>query len=340
MTVHHRLGSYPIRFSNLREALSSVPSGSFCLTDENVSSLYGASLDRCKTLVLPPGEPTKSIATFERCLEWLAAQGAGRGSTLVAFGGGVVGDLGGFVASAYMRGIEYVQIPSTLLAQVDSSIGGKVGVDLAAGKNLAGAFYPPTRVDVCLELLDTLGARQFNNGMAEVWKYGFIAEPELVADLEQAGPRPKGHHLEAIVRRCLDIKAGIVTADEFEKTGLRATLNYGHTVGHAIEHAEGYAGLLHGEAISIGMVVEAKLGELLGISEPGVARAVSDRLRAQGLPVSLTAPIQAEKLVESMWTDKKRKGAGLAFSLLTHIGGCKLVQDVLADDVERAIKSL
>ncbi len=340
MTVRHRLGSYEIAYSALEDVLPRLPDSSFFLTDENVFRLHGDGLDPRRTLILPPGEGTKSIGYLERALEWLADQGASRGSTLVAFGGGVVGDLAGFVASSYMRGIEYVQIPTTLLAQVDSSVGGKVGIDLKAGKNLAGAFYPPASVYICLELLDTLDDRQFNNGMAEVWKYGFIADPALLGAIREGGTRASDSQLKDIVGRCIEIKAQIVAEDEFEKTGLRATLNYGHTVGHAIERITNYIGPLHGEAISIGMVVEAKLGEILGITEKGVARSVRDLLEGQGLPVAAPASIQAADLVQSMRGDKKRTSKGLAFSLLTQLGQCKLVQDVAEKDVERVLSSV
>lgn len=340
MIVKHRLGAYEIDYSRFNEVSGRLPENCFFLTDENVVRLHGTSLDPSRVLALPPGESTKSMACFERALEWLGESGAGRQSTLVAFGGGVVGDLAGFVASSYMRGIPYIQIPTTLLAQVDSSVGGKVGIDLRAGKNMAGAFYPPVKVYICLELLDTLDDRQFNNGMAEVWKYGFIADPLLLDVIEAGGLRASGSRLEGIVNRCIEIKAQIVAEDEFERTGLRATLNFGHTVGHAVERVTNYQGPLHGEAISVGMVLEARLGENLGITEKGVAKAVEGYLSGQGLPVRLPETISASGLVESMRGDKKRMSKGLAFSLLTRLGQCKLVQDVAEKDVERVLSSL
>src|SRR5205807_1069483 len=194
-------------------------------------------------------------------------------TTIIAFGGGVIGDLAGLVAALYMRGVPYVQIPTTLLAQVDSSIGGKVAVDLAAGKNLAGAFYPPKEVLIPLDALRTLDKRQFRNGMAEVWKYAFIADKDLLGTLKAKVPNCSNNvnNLKGIVQRCIEIKKGAVEADEFETSGARAVLNFGHTVGHAIESATGYSGIFHGEAISIGMVAESYLGEELGVTEAGTA---------------------------------------------------------------------
>ena len=336
MTVNHRLGSYEIRFESLGDALAGVPENSIFTTDENVFHIYGEYMGQ-EPMVLPAGEQTKSIRVFEQCLETLARRGVGRSASVVAFGGGVIGDLAGFVASAYMRGIEYVQIPSTLLAQVDSAVGGKVGVDLTAGKNLAGAFYPPGRVHICLELLDTLDRRQFRNGMAEVWKYGFIADESLVNDLASGLSESNGG-VEEIVVRCLEIKREVVSQDEFEKTGLRAILNYGHTIGHAIEQVTGYKSLLHGEAISIGMCMEARLGEALGFTRKGTALEVDKCLRSQGLPTENDVAVDAEQLIEAMRRDKKRKSSNLAFSLLTQIGECKLVTDVAVQDVERVLR--
>jgi 3-dehydroquinate synthase len=340
MTIMHQMGSYEVEFSKPREAFNSLPEDCWFLTDQNVFTLYGSYLDTERTLVLPPGETTKEMAFFEQCLEWLALGGANRQSRLVALGGGVIGDLGGFVAACYMRGIPFIQIPTTVIAQVDSSVGGKVGIDLAAGKNLAGAFYAPCKVYICPEFLDTLDQRQFRNGLAEVLKYGFIANQELLTELDRLGTHPSGLELESIVRGCIEIKAEIVQADEFERKGIRAKLNFGHTVGHAIENATNYREYLHGEAISIGMVAEAKLGEQLGISEHGVTQEVRQRLESRCLPVELPAAIDLNALINAMGRDKKRSGKGLAFSLLTHIGGCKLVQDVAAEAVEQALKGL
>jgi 3-dehydroquinate synthase len=340
MTVQHRLGSYEIIFTSITEAIAAAPPAAFYITDENLYRAYGPQLEGKQVLVLPAGEGTKRMSSFERALEWLANAGAVRSSTIVAFGGGVIGDLAGFVAASYMRGIRYLQIPTSLLAQVDSSVGGKVGIDLEAGKNLAGAFYPPHAVHISIELLDSLPSRHFANGMSEVLKYGFIADPAFLQFLGELPERPKGKDLETMIRRCVEIKAEIVAEDEFEMTDTRAALNFGHTVGHAIEQVTHYAGPLHGEAIAIGMVAEATLGERLGVTEPGTAEIVRERLSVQGLPVTIDQSIDFADLMKAMLRDKKRRGDGLAFSLLTHLGECKLHRGILSDEVMQALMAL
>jgi 3-dehydroquinate synthase len=224
-----------------------------------------------------------------------------------------------------MRGVRYLQVPTTLLAQVDSSVGGKVAVDSPAGKNMLGAFYPPAEVLIDVSVLESLPLRQFRNGMAEVLKYGFIMDRDLL-DLSV-------DDLEAIVRRCVAHKVRIVEEDEFETKGLRSILNYGHTVGHAIEQVTGYSELLHGEAISIGMVIEARLGERLGITRKGTADQVERRLKQAGLPTSWPTRHAVEGLIATMKRDKKAVDGRMRFSLLTEIGRCKLVSDVPEPEV-------
>ena len=267
--------------------------------------------------------------------DWLAEQGAKRDATVVALGGGVVGDLAGFAAATYLRGVGLVQIPTTLLAQVDSSVGGKVGVDLRQGKNLLGAFYPPTEVRICVDALDTLPERQWSSGLAEVLKTGFIMEPSI---LDQADPGTRAE-IRGLVEVCIDCKRRIVEADELETTGLRSILNFGHTVGHAIETALGYEELLHGEAISIGMTVEAELSERLGLAQE-VARPVRETLAAHDLPTSHPILTQGRRLLELMAQDKKSLSDSLAFSLLRSIGQCELVRAVPAAEVLAALESV
>ncbi len=328
LTVRHSAGSYPIQTSRLKDAVSALPADARVITDENVrASLQGPWRDGY-VLVLPPGEGAKDLATFGRCLSWLAETGASRKTSVVAFGGGVIGDLAGFVASAYMRGVPFLQVPTTLLAQVDSAVGGKVGIDLPEGKNLAGAFYPPSAVYICTEVLGSLPERQLRNGMAEVLKYGFILDPGLLDMLPQALSNISDPEWERIVTRCLALKADVVERDEYETTGLRAVLNFGHTVGHAIEQVTGYGPVLHGEAISIGMVVEARLGEALGCTAPGTWERVEAELRRMGLPTHHPSLSNGSPLLEAMRRDKKARTGSLAFSLLTRIGECKLVTDV------------
>lgn len=342
LKVKTRSGDYDIAFCSLREAWQNVFGARFLITDENVAALYASFLSGERPIVLPPGEPTKSLQVVDRCLEQLAMGGANRQTTIVAFGGGVIGDTAGLVAALYMRGVAYVQIPTTLLAQVDSSIGGKVGVDLRAGKNLAGAFYPPSRVVICIETLRTLDDRQFNNGMAEVWKYGFISDAGLV-DLLSAQPlssQAEEQRLQQVVERCITIKKLIVEEDEFEMNGSRATLNFGHTIGHGLETLTGYSHFLHGEAISIGMVAEAQLGEELGYTESGTADTIRACLDRQGLPTALPSSIDRADLINVIGRDKKRTGDGLAFSFVSNIGKCKLVVGVPQRDVEKVLNTI
>ena len=323
--VRHHAGAYEVRFVPRDDLLRDLPPNSFIITDANVAE---ALRPAGPTLVLPPGETTKNLHAFGECLSWLAKTGASRKATIVALGGGVIGDLAGFVAASYMRGVRLLQIPTTLLAQVDSSVGGKVGIDLPEGKNLAGAFLAPSEVRICPEVLETLPARQFANGMAEVLKYGFILDADLHARLDREPLRPGHPELGDAVARCVRLKADVVEADEFETKGLRAALNYGHTVGHALEVITGYDELLHGEAIAVGMVVEARLGERLGLTPVGTAETVERAMRASGLPVEHPAVGDVEAMVAMMRRDKKATEGRLSFSLLTQIGECKLIEGV------------
>lgn len=340
MKVRHHNGSYEVEFCRLGSALGSLPPDCLFITDENLAAIYGEHLPKDRLIVVKAGETSKSITIYQQCLERLAELGATRRTAVVGFGGGVVGDLAGFVSATYMRGVPFIQIPTTLLAQVDSSVGGKVGIDLEAGKNLAGAFYPPKAVYVCVEVLQTLDKRQFDNGMAEVWKYGFIADRNLYARLSKNPLSPSSVELEETIERCLEIKAHVVEEDEFEENGLRAILNFGHTVGHAIEHICGYEGILHGEAIAIGMVAEAHLGENLHLTASGTTEAVRESLGSQGLPTEWNRDWDVQTSVQAMQRDKKRTGQGLAFSLLKEIGECKLVTGVSADAVVKVLSSL
>ncbi|MBX7132981.1 MAG: 3-dehydroquinate synthase [Fimbriimonadaceae bacterium] len=309
-----------------------VPADAIVFTDENVARHWPVAAQQ--TVVLPPGEHTKSVEFFEFCHRKLAELRATRKTPLVAFGGGVIGDLVGFVAATYMRGVPYIQVPTTLLAQVDSSVGGKVAIDLPEGKNLVGAFYTPREVLVSTEYLSTLDPREYDNGMAEVWKYGAIMDAEFFEMLE-----PGAMAQDALVRRCVKLKAKVVEADEFETTGLRAILNFGHTIGHAIEKVENYAGHKHGEAIAMGMVAEAKLGEALGMTPPGTSQKIEQALSGQRLPTRIPRNHSADALLQAMAIDKKAGPDGLAFSLLTRLGACKLVQNVDEASVREVLET-
>jgi 3-dehydroquinate synthase len=271
----------------------------------------------------PHGETSKSLKMIQAGCDQLAAHRLERKSFIVALGGGVVGDLAGFLAAIYLRGIPFVQAPTTLLAQVDSSVGGKVGVNLKAGKNLVGAFHQPRLVLCDLRTLNSLPAREFRAGLAEVIKYGIICDAPLFARLERDLPRllrRDASVLGEVVARCCKLKAEVVGQDETE-TGLRAILNFGHTIGHAIENISGYGKYLHGEAISIGQAAAARLSvELAGLPADEAARIESLFLRA-GLPVGITlsAPARA-RLLAAMQLDKKVSGGEVKFVLASRIG--------------------
>lgn len=321
MIIRHQNGSYPVTFVRWRELDDLLPDNYVVLTDCEVAKHWKLPGSR-PVVTIPAGEASKDGETFLRCHSELAKLGLRRQGGIVAIGGGVVGDLAGFVAATYQRGVGFIQIPTTLLAMVDSSVGGKVAIDLPEGKNLVGAFYPPQAVYVALETLDTLPEREYRSGLAEALKYGFIADPDLLTTLKL------GKLNEATVARCIAEKQRVVEADEFETLGLRATLNYGHTVGHALEQLTGYSELKHGEAIAIGMVIEAELGEYLAVTEPGTADVVREILAEAGLPVEHELLKSADELIEVMRRDKKGRGSELAFSFLLRIGECKLFNKV------------
>lgn len=332
MEVKNRFGVCRIHESSLGGILDLLDGESaFAITDQNIANNF-PSVRQERTLVLPPGEETKQFASFQKAVEWLAEKKAKRTSRVMAIGGGVIGDLAGFAASAYMRGIGLTGIPTTLLAMVDSSVGGKVGIDLPAGKNLVGAFYPASEVILCFEFLKTLPRRQILNGCAEVLKYGFIMRPEILSKAKTA--LQDGNWNETVYAG-IQCKKEVVEADELETTGLRAILNFGHTVGHAVESVLDYKGLLHGEAISVGMIVEAALGEDLGITKSGTMKSVRDTLKEAGLPASHPALANPAGLIQKMKLDKKADKS-LAMSLLTEIGDCRLVRDIPESAVESA----
>jgi 3-dehydroquinate synthase len=318
------------------------------ITDANVGKKFAkaalksllASGFQPVLITVPAGEKSKSIFTVEKCYDQLAKHRLERKSFIVALGGGVVGDLAGFVAATYLRGISFVQVPTTLLAQVDSSVGGKTGVNLKAGKNLVGAFYQPRLVLCDLETLKTLPRREYVSGLAEVVKYGVIYDAILFAQLERNLPKllqrdPKT--LRDVVARCCEIKAEVVGQDETE-SGLRAILNFGHTIGHAIENSSGYGKFLHGEAIAIGQVAAAKLSQLiLGLASAEVGR-IEELLAQAGLPVKLKlTAAQRRKLFAAMKLDKKVSDGEIKFVLATKIGTVKFGCGVALEWVDRVI---
>jgi 3-dehydroquinate synthase len=298
------------------------------------------------TIALPSGERVKSLRVAERLYAQLLEAGCDRSSLLIVVGGGVLGDLGGFVAATYMRGIPYVQIPTTLLAQVDSSVGGKVAVDLPQGKNLVGAFHQPRMTLIDPETLRTLPLRHWRNGFAEMLKYGAALQVGLwrrlqtMIEAELITPRRvrKAPTLWTLpIARCISLKAQIVSEDERDLSGRRALLNFGHTVGHALEAALGYRGWLHGEAIAAGMVAEAEIGRTLGVTPPEIVDELRQTIAQAGLPTQLPAGVDADTLLTLMRHDKKRAGDSLSIVLLEAIGNARLVPNIPMEAIREAL---
>jgi 3-dehydroquinate synthase len=316
------------------------------VTDANVAraqgDLLGAKFAAVPILTLEPGEGTKSLAGFGRVMDFLAAAKIDRSGVLFAVGGGVIGDLGGFAAAAWLRGIEFHQVPTTLLAMVDSSVGGKTGINIAAGKNLVGAFHQPRAVYIATDLLRTLPAREFAAGMAEVIKYGLLGDAELFAALEAQPLTAESPGLAATVRRCCDLKARIVEADERETAaeGGRALLNLGHTFGHAIENVAGYGEYLHGEAVAIGLAAAARLSHKLGYIAPEAVGRIETVLAAHRLPVRLTTPLPWRELHAAMARDKKVRAGGLRFVVLRRLGEAATQSGVPEATVEEAFREV
>jgi 3-dehydroquinate synthase len=281
-------------------------------------------------VTIPPGERHKNLRTVARLYERLLENGLDRQSLLVTLGGGVLGDIGGFVAATYLRGIPFVQAPTTLLAQVDASVGGKTGVDLRQGKNLVGSFHQPRAVIIDTDTLRTLPLRELRSGLAEVVKYGIISDEPFFRLVAQSLPRLLRRDSEAtaaaVVRSC-EIKARVVEADETEQ-GLRAILNFGHTVGHALESVTGYRRYRHGEAISIGMVSAGLIGEEVGLTPRGVTREIADVLERAGLPTVFPADVPVEDILHAMGRDKKTVAGKTRFVLAREIGRVEIVSDV------------
>lgn len=311
------------------------------VTNEIVAPLYLARLEaslthaggRAAAIVLPDGEDTKSWSTLERVFDWLLAGQFGRDGVVVALGGGVIGDLAGFAAAVYQRGVAFVQVPTTLLAQVDSSVGGKTGINHPRGKNMIGAFHQPRAVIADVGALDTLPERELRAGVAEVIKHAFALDADFVrwleASLERVLARERGAVAYAVRRSC-ELKAEIVARDERE-SGPRALLNFGHTFGHAIEAALGYGVWLHGEAVAAGMAMAAELSVRLGMLSAAERERLRRLLERAGLPCTVPA-IGPERLLAPMRADKKVRQGALRFVLLRAAGSA-----VIRDDVDHAL---
>lgn len=311
------------------------------VSDETVAGLYGETLDGLLTayprdhLVLPPGEVHKTVDSWQRILDALVSLRADRDATVIALGGGVIGDLAGFAAAAYMRGIRVIQAPTTLLAQVDAAIGGKTGFNLPAGKNLVGAFHQPAAVIADLDTLNSLGEREYRAGLAEVVKYGAIGDADFLDWLEvqadMLNARLPGALQEAVYRAALN-KTRVVSADETERGG-RAILNFGHTFGHALEAATGYRRYLHGEAVAIGMVLAARLSELVHPDALGTAARLEKLLTRLGLPVALPGDVRSDDLIGYMRLDKKTHADQIRLVLLDRVGRARAGVACPSDDI-------
>ncbi len=326
-----------------------IPARIFLFMDSNLEKLYAATLIQSlrqsgfepHLYVVPAGESSKSLSQLSAIYDWLLEQQAERREAIIAFGGGVVGDLVGYAAASYLRGVPLIQVPTSLLAQVDSSIGGKTGVNHPQGKNLIGAFYSPRLVLADPALLLTLPERERTEGWAEIVKYGIILDAELFAQLEahadalRAFSHPPVPLLCQIIARCIDLKAMIIEEDEREQ-GRRAILNYGHTLAHALENVSGYGEWLHGEAVSLGMVAAALLAQEAGMFSVSDVERQNALLVALGLPIAYHGSVQAQDILAKIQLDKKVVGKRVRWIMPHQIGEVVVTQ--MPDDlVERVV---
>lgn len=322
----------------------------FIITNAFLKNKYGGKLAKvlsgsgfnCHFKLVADSEKSKSIRTASRVIKELAKFDQKKKVFIIAFGGGVVGDLAGFVASVYKRGIGYVQIPTTLLAQVDSAIGGKTAVDLDLGKNLVGAFYQPRLVLSEIDFLKSLAKSQIRCGMAEVIKYAVIKDQKLFNFIEskyQQVLQRDPATLEIIINACSRIKAGIVCQDELETLGLRSMLNFGHTIGHAIEAAGGYQGYNHGQAVSLGMIVAVDLSKRLGLIDAKLALSIKNLIKLYGLPIKIKG-LPVARIIRAHYHDKKFSGKENRFVLIGGIGKPRIVRNINLGLIKEAICEL
>ena len=311
------------------------------VTDENVAKFHLEKIQSAlqtfgfesKSIVVPAGEAYKNLETVSDLWKSFLENGLDRKSTVIALGGGVISDMAGFAASTYMRGINWIAVPTTLLSMVDASLGGKTGFDLPEGKNLIGSFYPPKLVLADPQFLTTLPEAELISGMAEVVKHGIISDPELF-NLCGRGLDWVKDNLEEIVKRAIAVKIKIIEEDPYEQ-GFRAALNLGHTVGHAVELVSGFK-LRHGEAIAIGMVAEAKYSARVGLAGVGLVEAVAESLKALGLPIHIPEEMPREEIIRAMRMDKKKNAKAIRFALPVEIGKVELVA-VRVSDLEEVL---
>jgi 3-dehydroquinate synthase len=322
---HHlsAMGEYDV----VVNSVSNVPNlqNPIIVADENVAKYHLEKIQNlfnAKSVIVPAGEEHKNLETVSRLWKAFLENGLDRKSTVIALGGGVIGDMTGFAASTYMRGIDWIGIPTTLLSMVDASVGGKTGFDLPEGKNLIGSFYPPKLVIADPSLLLTLTERELRSGMAEVVKHGIISDPDLFAMCQQGMDWVKAN-LEEVVKCAMAVKIKVIEEDPYEK-GIRAALNLGHTVGHAVELVSKFE-LRHGEAIAIGTVAEARYAARVGLTSQSTVEAIKSTLSALGLPIQIPEEMPREKIIQAMRVDKKKNAKSIRFALPVEIGKVELV---------------
>lgn len=350
-------GAWPNLAGRLRQALDGSWAGRSCrkaliVTDDHVAALPYPGLVReslgtlgiaAEIAEVPSGEASKGLATAAALYDRLIAMRADRHALVVAVGGGVIGDLAGFVAATFARGLPLWMVPTTLLAQVDSSVGGKVGVNLPQAKNIVGAFHQPVGVWIDTETLNTLPDRELRCGLAEVVKYGVILDEAFFGELERGADAilKRDHEaLRRIIVRSCELKAEVVTRDEREETGLRAVLNFGHTIGHAVEAVAGYGGAFeHGEAVAVGMVAESKLAERLGWIDAEPTERLVRLLERLGLPTTL-AGLDADALLDAMSRDKKNRDGRIRLVLPRSVGKVELTDEPTADQLRDLLRDL
>jgi 3-dehydroquinate synthase len=323
------------------------------ISDSNVARLFGKHVKKSLTaagfhpmlIVIPAGEKSKTLQRVGAICDQMIAAGIDRQSFVVGLGGGMIGDLSGFVAAIYHRGIPHIQIPTTLLAMVDSSIGGKTGVDMRAGKNLIGAFHQPSLVIDDVDVLKTLPPRQFTQGFAEIIKHAVIADTKMFRQLEVAHVSSlrrarDTRALLSLIQRNIKIKSSIVAKDERDRTGKRALLNFGHTIGHAIERAGNYSKFLHGEAVSLGMVAACAISLAKARLPPAQRDAIVSLLKRLGLPTRLPPTFPRRKILDAVKMDKKFEGGKIRFVLIPRVGKAYVADNVTLDDIREAINQL
>jgi 3-dehydroquinate synthase len=329
---HHlsAMGEYDVIADDITSLTKFPMQNPIVVADENVARFHAegvmTSLQNAgfapSLITIPAGEGHKNLDSVQKLWKEFLEHGLDRRSTVIALGGGVIGDMAGFAAATYMRGIHWVCVPTTLLSMVDASLGGKTGFDLPEGKNLIGAFHPPKLVLADPQVLNTLPEAEFISGMAEVVKHGIIADPELF-DLCARGLDCVKENLEQVVKRAMAVKIKIIEEDPYEK-GFRAALNLGHTVGHAVELVSRFE-LRHGEAVAIGMVAEAKLAERLNRTSKGLSDRIGEILSKLGLPTQIPQKLPQEEILRTMRVDKKKNAKAIRFALPVEIGKVELV---------------